>query len=555
MVSVRTGVVPYLSLYRKYRPRSFAGIVGQRHVTQTLANAVKANRIAHAYLFCGPRGTGKTSTALVLAMALNCDKGPTPEPCRECEMCRRIIAGSALDVFEFDAASHRKVDEIGEVLGRVNLAPAEARSKVYIIDEVHMLSGTAFNAFLKTLEEPPPHVVFVLATTEPHRVIPTVLSRCQRFDFHRVGVRDIEQNARTIAAAESIDIDDKAITMLAHAADGSVRDSLTLLDQAFAYAEGPITPEVVTEILGGIDFGLLAEFTDVLLQRDVSGALALIDRVVGEGKDLRQLVQGLLSHYRDLLILRVDRRGSEAVSLPEESLQRTAEQASALTPEEILRSLDLLSDADRELRFTGQPRLLLELLAVRVCRPAEAREAALPAPQRERTAPAKPAARVPSERAESTARAPEAPTPGEPEAPAPTEPEAVAEPTEAKEPAGPVVLEDLKRRWDEVIADLRKGRQPSLSAFLREARPVALEGSAITLAFNHEFHYDQMKKGDKRLKLTADAIQHVFGLEVTVKCEMAPETGQSGKEEPEAPPKPKEIEGYLSMFPGSELEE
>ncbi|MCJ7822602.1 MAG: DNA polymerase III subunit gamma/tau, partial [Armatimonadetes bacterium] len=478
--------MPYLSLYRKYRPRSFADIVGQRHVTQTLANAVKANRIAHAYLFCGPRGTGKTSTALVLAMALNCDKGPTPEPCRECEMCRRIIAGSALDVFEFDAASHRSVDDIGDVLERVSLSPAEAQSKIYIVDEVHMLTGHAFNAFLKTLEEPPPHVVFILATTEPHRVLPTILSRCQRFDFHRVGVRDIEQNARTIAAAESIDIDDKAITMLAHAADGSVRDSLTLLDQAFAYAEGPITPEVVTEILGGIDFSLLAEFTDLLLQQDVSGALALIERVVGEGKDLRQLVQGLLSHYRNLLVLRVDRRGSEAISLPEESLRRTTEQASAATPEEILRSLDLLSDADRELRFTGQPRLLLELLAVRVCRPAEAREATATAPQKERAAPARPPARPPSEPAKPPARpapAPETPTPAEPEAPAPSEPEAVAEPTEVKEPAGPLVLEDLKRRWDEVIADLRKSRQTSLFPYLREATPVALDGSVITLAF------------------------------------------------------------------------
>ncbi len=531
--------MPYLSLYRKYRPRSFAEIVGQRHVTQTLANAVKADRIAHAYLFCGPRGTGKTSTALVLAMALNCDKGPTPEPCRECDMCRRIIAGSALDVFEFDAASHRSVEDIGEVLGRVSLAPAEARSKVYIIDEVHMLSGTAFNAFLKTLEEPPAHVVFVLATTEPHRVLPTILSRCQRFDFHRVGVRDIEQNLRTIAAAESIEIDEKAITMLAHAADGSVRDSLTLLDQAFAYAEGSITPEVVTEILGGIDFDLLAEFTDVLLQRDVSGALALTERVVGEGKDLRQLVQGLLSHYRNLLLLRVDRRGRDAISLPEEAVQRTAEQATSLSAEEILRSLDLLADADRELRFTGQPRLLVELLSVRICRPAEEPAAAAPAPRRERRAPAK---------------AP-APAPSEPAAPTPPEPEAVAEPTEAAEPAGPLALDGLKQRWDEVLAQLRKQRQTSLAAFLREARPVALEGDVVTLAFNHQFHYDQMKRGEKRPKVTADAIKHVFGTEVTVKCEMAPDTGPSGEEEPEAPPKPGEIDGYLSMFPGSELEE
>ena len=191
--------MPYLALYRKYRPRNFAQIVGQRHVTQTLANAVKAGRIAHAYLFCGPRGTGKTSTARALAMALNCERGPTPEPCGECEICRRIVAGSALDVIEIDAASNRGIDEIRELRERVGLAAADARTKIYIIDEVHMLTGEAFNAFLKTLEEPPRHVVFVLATTEPHRVLPTILSRCQRFDFHRVGTKDIEAELCEIA--------------------------------------------------------------------------------------------------------------------------------------------------------------------------------------------------------------------------------------------------------------------------------------------------------------------------------------------------------------------
>jgi len=517
--------MPYLSLYRKYRPRSFAEIIGQRHVTQTLANAVKANRIAHAYLFCGPRGTGKTTTALVLAMALNCDKGPTPEPCRECEICRGIIGGSALDVFEFDAASHRSVEDISEVLDRVALAPAEARGKVYIIDEVHMLSGTAFNAFLKTLEEPPAHVVFVLATTEPHRVIPTILSRCQRFDFHRVGVRDIEENIRKIAAAEGIEIDDKAVAMLAHAADGSVRDGLTLLDQAFAYAEGAITPEVVTEILGGIDFGLLAEFSDVLVQRDISGALALIERVVGEGKDLRQLVEGLLSHYRNLLLLRVDRRGRDALALPEESVKRTAEQAKSLSAEEVVRTLDLLAETDRELRFTSQPRLLLELCAVRICQPSEAAEVAAAAPRKERKAAPKPAAAAPAEA------------------------EAVAEGAEREEP-GPVGLADLKRRWDDVLADLRKTRQTSVAAFLREAVPLALEGDVVTLAFNHQFHYDQMTKGEKRRKAAADAIARVFGREMTVKCQMATEPVSA-----QAPAEPEEIEGYLSMFPGSEVEE
>jgi DNA polymerase-3 subunit gamma/tau len=395
-----------------------------------------------------------------------------------------------------------------------------------------MLSGTAFNAFLKTLEEPPGHVVFVLATTEPHRVIPTILSRCQRFDFHRVGVRDIEQNVRKIAAAEGIEIDDKAIAMLAHAADGSVRDSLTLLDQAFAYAEEAVTPEVVTEILGGIEFDLLAEFTDVLLQRDISGALALIERVVGEGKDLRQLVEGLLSHYRNLLLLRVDRRGRDAIALPEESVKRTAEQANSASAEEIVRILDLFAETDRELRFTSQPRLLLELCAVRICQPAKGAEAAAPAQRKERRAAPRPAQAEPAEAAEA---------------------EEVAEGVK-EEAAGPVELADLKRRWDEVLGGLRKVRQGSVAAFLREAAPVGLEGDVVTLAFNHRFHYDQMMdrkaKGEERRKAAGDAIARVFGREMTVKYEMGTETARA-----EGPGEQEEVKDYLSMFPGSELEE
>ncbi len=539
--------MPYLSLYRKYRPRSFAEIVGQRHVTQTLANAVKADRIAHAYLFCGPRGTGKTSTALVLARALNCEKGPTPEPCGECELCKRIIGGSALDVFEFDAASHRSVEDIGEVLGRVGLAAAEARMKVYIIDEVHMLSGHAFNAFLKTLEEPPSHVVFILATTEPHRVIPTILSRCQRFAFHRVGVRDIEATLQHIAEKESIELDDKAVTILAHAADGSVRDALTLLDQAYAYAEAAITPEVVTEILGGIDFDLLAEFADVFQRREVASALSLIDRVVGEGKDLRQLVNGLVSHYRDLLVLRVDRQARETLSLPEESAKRAAEQAQSLSAEEIARTLDLLAQTDRELRFTSHPRLLLELCAVRICRSAESAEA--PAPT-ERAAEPEPAARKPEPAAEPKPAARKPKPAAEPE-PAARKPKPAAEPEATAEPAGPVELADLKQRWDEVLADLRKARQTSVPAFLREAVPAALEKGVLTLAFNHRFHYDQMAKNEKRCRAAAEAIGRVFGIEVTIKCRMSTEA-----ERPDPSGEPEEdMQQYLSMFPGSELEE
>ena len=526
--------VPYLSLYRKYRPRSFAEIVGQRHVTQTLANAIKANRVAHAYLFCGPRGTGKTTSALVLAMALNCEKGPTAEPCRECEGCRRIMAGNALDVIEIDAASNRGIDEIRELRERVGLAPAGGRMKVYIIDEVHMLTGEAFNAFLKTLEEPPPHVVFVLATTEPHRVLPTILSRCQRFDFHRLGLSDLEGVIRDIAAKEKLKVDGKAVTMLAHAGDGSMRDALTLLDQAIAYAEGEVTPEVVTEILGGIDFDLLADLADILIRGSMTDAFSFVERVVSEGKDLRQMVGGLIGHYRDLLLLSVDRRGREAITLPEGSAQRAVEQAKSLTTAQILRILDVLAETDRELRFTSQPRLLLELAMARICGGAEtaAVEPAPPAARRERKAP--------------TPAAP--PLPPEPEETKESEPAAVAK------ASGEVGLAEIRRRWDDVIANLRKSRKTAEAAFLREAMPVALEDGVLLLEFSHLFHHDQMT--EQRRKLTAEAVAGVFGVEVVIKCRMASgaeresaETETSEKKKPRS-----KLDDVMSIFPGSELE-
>ncbi|MFB3882397.1 MAG: DNA polymerase III subunit gamma/tau [Armatimonadota bacterium] len=528
--------MPYLSLYRKYRPRTFAEIVGQRHVTQTLVNALKANRIAHAYLFCGPRGTGKTSTARVLAMALNCEHGPTPDPCGECESCRRIIAGSALDVIEIDAASNRGIDEIRELRERVGLAAADARMKVYIIDEVHMLTPEAYNAFLKTLEEPPAHVVFVLATTEPHRVLPTILSRCQRFDFHRVGLRDLEMTIRSVASKENLRVEERAVAMLAHAADGAARDALTLLDQAASYAVDDITVEVVTEILGGIDFDLVAEFTDVLIRQEVAGALAFIERVVAEGKDLRQLVGNLIEHFRDLLLLSVDPSAKETLALPEEALAKAAEQAGELSQRRVLQVLGTLAETDRELRFTSQPRLLVELAAVRLCR-------------EEATA----SAVVPAEAAPARARAAE---PARPRRAREEPQEAPPGPPSADQAAMPSGLAEIRQRWEEVMAELRKAGKHSEGAFLRESVPVSLEDGVLTLEFSHQFHHDQMMS-DKRREAVAEIVQRLFGVEVRVKCRMAPE----GAAKAGGPPKGQKAKGrsslddVLSIFPGSEVEE
>jgi DNA polymerase-3 subunit gamma/tau len=515
--------MPYLSLYRKYRPRSFAEVIGQRHVTQTLANAVAAGKIAHAYLFTGPRGTGKTSTARVLAMALNCERGTSPDPCGECEACRRIIAGSALDVIEIDAASNRSVEDMRELVDRVALVPAEGRVKVYIVDEVHMLTPESFNTFLKTLEEPPPHVVFVLATTEAHRVLPTIMSRCQRFDFRRIGLQDIEALIREVAERESVTIDGRAVTMLAHAADGAVRDALTLFEQAISYAEGAITAEVVSEILGGIDFGLMAEFTDVFTRRDAAAALVLIARVVAEGKDLRQLLVGLIGHYRNLLVLSVDKRGMEALALPEEVAERTREQAAALSTGAIVRALDLLAEGDREMRFTSQPGLLVELTALRICYEPAAAAATRPAA---------------------------APPPAEAKAP-PSSPEPAVHEEASPAPAESEGLADLRQRWEDLIAALNQsGRTRNITAFLREAVPVALDDGVLTLAFRHQFHHDQVANSEPRKKAIIAAIAKVFGLTVGLRCQMAKDAGAAV-----SPAQPKLIQDVLSTFPGSTVEE
>jgi len=530
--------MPYLALYRKYRPRTFAEVAGQRHVTQTLANAVKSGRLAHAYLFCGPRGTGKTSTARALAVALNCEQGPTPEPCGECEACHRIAAGSALDVIEIDAASNRGIDEIRQLRERVAFAPADARYKVYIIDEVHMLTGEAFNAFLKTLEEPPPHVVFVLATTEPHRVLPTILSRCQRFDFHRVGRQDIEHTVRSIAEKEGIDIDERAVAMLVHAADGSVRDALTLFDQAIAYAEGPVSPEVVAEILGGIDFALVAEFSGHFVRHDLAAALALVDRVVAEGKELRQLVGDLISHYRNLLVLRVDRRGAEALALPEESLAVVKEQAQLLSTDQIVRTLDLLADTDRELRFTSQPRVRMELCAVRICR--ERPAAAAPAEAGVGQPPPARKTRAAAQETPASAAMPEDVSEKEP-------------PVPDTGAVGPPDLAGIRRRWEEVITHLARGgpRLSSVSAFLRDAVPVALEDDQLTLSFHHGFHHDQIQRDEERREAVVRAISEVLGLKVKIRCKMAAraESGDSASGKGLTP------QDVQTMFPGSRFED
>src|ERR671917_756416 len=357
----------HVSLYRKWRPRTFDAIVGQEAVVRTLKRALETGRAAHAYLFSGPRGTGKTSTAKVLAMGLNCAEGPTPEPDGTCESCRAIINNSSMDVLEMDAASNRGIDEIRDLRDKVNLAPAQGRMKVYIIDEVHMLTTEAFNALLKMLEEPPEHVVFVLATTEKHKVLPTIISRCQSFDFRRPSIETLATKLGEISKAENIVVEPEALTVIAREGRGSFRDAEGLLDQLSSFSEGEITTVMVRELLGSVGPEVLLETTHALHERRAADALRIIDRLSNEGRDLGQFVGELLSHLRNLMLL----PHAPEVALAGVGAEERApleEQANAVPTAEVVRLVTALDEALGRIRRGGDPKLELEIVFLKLTR-------------------------------------------------------------------------------------------------------------------------------------------------------------------------------------------
>ena len=360
--------MPYLSLYRKYRPQTFDEILGQEHVSATLANAISEDRVAHAYLFTGPRGTGKTSTARVLAKALNCEKGPTPAPCGRCESCIAITEGSSLDVIEIDAASHSKVEETREILRGVPLATAGGRKKVYVIDEVHMLSASAFNALLKTLEEPPDHVVFVLATTEPHKVLPTIMSRTQRFDFRPFSIEVLEEQLAAISKLEEVHIDPGAISVVARHANGSSRDALSALEQ-LASLGGAVTEEETERLLGFRSTDAMLEIFDAVAAGDVSGVFLVVNAMVAQGGDPRQLAYSALGHVRSLLLVKSAPDAQGLLDVAEEDAPALVRQAGRFSTAELLRTLDLLGKSITEMRNAPNHRLLLEIALVRAASP------------------------------------------------------------------------------------------------------------------------------------------------------------------------------------------
>ena len=510
----------HVSFYRKWRPQSFDELIGQERVTRTLQNAIRTNRVVHAYLFAGHRGTGKTTTARIMAKALNCVQGPTPTPDNTCPNCEAIAGGYSVDVIEIDAASNRGIEEIRELRDRIRLAPTEGRYKIYIIDEAHMLTTEAANALLKTLEEPPEHAVLVLVTTEPHRLPPTILSRCQRFDFRRVSQKEIIARLSTIAQSEGFRIDDAALILIASAADGSVRDAESILDQLVSFAEGPISSQDVQAVLGILAEEVALRFVDSIIARDAAACLDLVGQVINEGKDVRQVLRTLLDHFRDLLLLKTGTAG-EVLDTTEQRLRALQQQAPSTSVEEILRALNVLSSADSEARWSPQPRLLLEIALIRLCRPEmdptleglrsrlsalEQRlgEGAAPPPQPMPPAPATrpappPPASAPPVR-EVTSKGPTNAAP---------EPAVVA-----------VALEDVRRSWARILEEVKKTKM-FCHALLIEGVPLGVEGDhlVIGLRSGYNFHLDNLHRPENRT-VVEDAIERVLQQHLRLRCTM-----------------------------------
>ena len=541
-------------LYRKWRPQTFAEVAGQEPITHTLTNALASGKVAHAYLFTGPRGTGKTTTGRLLAKAVNCTDSHDGEPCNACDSCRPFLEGRALDLIELDAASNRGIDEIRALRDKVGFAPAAARYKLYLVDEVHMLTEPAFNALLKTLEEPPPHAIFVLATTEPHKVPATIASRCQRFDFRRIPLAAIVEVLKRVCREEKVKCPDEGLELVARSATGSLRDALNLLEQLMDYHGRKLTLANVQAGLGLVGDARSGDLARHVLEGDLAGGLALIACVRDDGLDLRQFQREVVGHLRNLLLVKAGAEGS--LSLTHEQAEELKALASGVSADRILRALKTFGQAD--LRADPQSSLPMELaLADCVLTPTEA-EAPAPRPEavepgrrpppRPAPAPARPVRSRIEAWASAEGETPPAPAPaaprlppkaGPPPPPSAEEPIAAAteaaasaeepalqpEPARAPAPSGPLTVEQARERWRDIYSLTRQLNFKAGALLNSGCDIVEVEDGTVVFGFRNQWLAERMNSGDggSNLKSLQEAVNQVLGQGHDVRCIHAPE--------------------------------
>jgi DNA polymerase-3 subunit gamma/tau len=500
----------YQVLARKWRPQVFEDVVGQGHITRTLQNAISSGRLAHAFLFSGPRGVGKTTTARILAKALNCAQGPTPHPCGKCDSCLETAAGTSVDVIEIDGASNRGIEHIRELREAVKYAPVGGKYKVYVIDEVHMLTNEAFNALLKTLEEPPPHVIFIFATTEPQKIPATIHSRCQRYGFKRISLHEITDRLRKIADAEKIAITDQGLSMIARAAEGSMRDSLSLLDQAVSYSGMEIKDEDLQATLGSVAQEALLGFSSALLSRDSSALLQQVDTLLEQGQDMRQFLSGVVEHLRNLLVVNMSSNPAAIIELPAADIEAIRQQASGTEPGQILMLFDSLSRTLDEMRWSPHQRFTFEVGLIKACSLASLKplgevlgnikelEARLAAgPRSGASAPAS---------AQGVREGPAVYTPSR-TAPSP--------PAETSKAGSGGAQDDV---WNRIISAL-KSKKPGLASFLEHGMISSLSESELVIGVKGSgFQRDQLEKPDSRAVLEQVA-EGILNRKVLVKIQ------------------------------------
>ena len=505
------------ALYRAYRPQTFKDVVGQEHIIRTLKNQIQNGNVGHAYLFCGTRGTGKTSTAKIFARAVNCIDSVNEEPCNECEVCKDILNDNIMDVIEIDAASNNSVDDVREIRENVKYTPAKCKYKVYIIDEVHMLSQGAFNALLKTLEEPPSYVIFILATTEPHKIPATILSRCQRFDFKRVTVQDMSSRMKEICEDVNIDVDERALNLIARNSQGALRDALSILDQCMSFSDDKIEYKDVVDLLGTVNIEQLFEMAEYVIKEDTKKCLEILNEFVIWGKDIKNLIDDLIDHFRNLMICKVSTELDEIISLPEETIEQLKAQSSLIETNDIIRILNILSETQDNIKSSSNPRVLAEVSIMKLSQPMfdESKEALIKRLANLEAIIKSGNIKVTTDKTTSTVES------------------QVDTVVENKQPEVEEVYyeevksEDVKlveKSWENILMNIKKDKNMPVYAILREAKDFNVYANDLYIIFDDNFAFAKNKLNDPKTlgyieNVVRDTLNRSFSIKIILKSE------------------------------------